>query len=147
RLLVRPRATRRHAAGAAAGHGSMPGRLLLPAGRRAPGTRPPHRLWRGAGPAPRLPRRADEGHASDPVGRPGAPVPAQRDHVPRRPELGPFSPPCGGGWREAPEGGRPKTMTARAPYDVVVVGLGLAGLVAGLAAASRGASVLVAGKG
>ena len=38
-------------------------------------------------------------------------------------------------------------MTARAPYDVVVVGLGLAGLVAGLAAASRGASVLVAGKG
>jgi glycerol-3-phosphate dehydrogenase subunit B len=38
-------------------------------------------------------------------------------------------------------------MTVRAPYDVVVVGLGLAGLVAGLAAASRGASVLVAGKG
>jgi glycerol-3-phosphate dehydrogenase subunit B len=38
-------------------------------------------------------------------------------------------------------------MSARAPYDVVVVGLGLAGLVAGLAAASRGASVLVTGKG
>jgi glycerol-3-phosphate dehydrogenase subunit B len=38
-------------------------------------------------------------------------------------------------------------MTSRAPYDVVVVGLGLAGLVAGLAAASRGASVLVTGKG
>ena len=38
-------------------------------------------------------------------------------------------------------------MTARAPYDVVVVGLGLAGLVAGLAAASRGASVLLTGKG
>jgi len=38
-------------------------------------------------------------------------------------------------------------MNRRAPYDVVVVGLGLAGLVAGLAAASRGASVLVTGKG
>jgi len=35
----------------------------------------------------------------------------------------------------------------RAPYDVVVVGLGLAGLVAGLAAASGGASVLLVGKG
>ena len=38
-------------------------------------------------------------------------------------------------------------MNPRAPYDVVVVGLGLAGLVAGLAAASRGATVLVTGKG
>jgi glycerol-3-phosphate dehydrogenase subunit B len=38
-------------------------------------------------------------------------------------------------------------VSARAPYDVVVVGLGLAGLVAGLSAASRGASVLVTGKG
>jgi glycerol-3-phosphate dehydrogenase subunit B len=35
----------------------------------------------------------------------------------------------------------------RAPYDVVVVGLGLAGLVAGLAASSRGARTLVVGKG
>lgn len=35
----------------------------------------------------------------------------------------------------------------RVPYDVVVVGLGLAGLLAGLAAASRGARTLVVGKG
>src|SRR2546430_9690656 len=35
----------------------------------------------------------------------------------------------------------------RAPYDVVVVGLGLAGLVAGLAAAGRGARTLVVGRG
>src|SRR5207253_3965252 len=81
-----------------------------------------------------VPRRADEGDAPGPLGRPGAPVPAERDHVPRRPEPGPRTPGAG-------------TMTARAPYDVVVVGLGLAGLVAGLAAASRGASVLVVGKG
>lgn len=33
------------------------------------------------------------------------------------------------------------------PYDVVVVGLGLAGLMAGLAAAERGAGVLAVGKG
>jgi glycerol-3-phosphate dehydrogenase subunit B len=38
-------------------------------------------------------------------------------------------------------------VAPRAPYDVIVVGLGLAGLVAGLAAASRGATVLVTGKG
>lgn len=35
----------------------------------------------------------------------------------------------------------------RAPYDVVVIGLGLAGLVAGLAATSRGARTLLVGKG
>jgi glycerol-3-phosphate dehydrogenase subunit B len=35
----------------------------------------------------------------------------------------------------------------RTPYDVVVVGLGLAGLVAGLAATSRGARTLLVGKG
>src|SRR2546429_7766849 len=33
------------------------------------------------------------------------------------------------------------------PYDVVVVGLGLAGLVAALAATSRGARTLVVGRG
>jgi glycerol-3-phosphate dehydrogenase subunit B len=38
-------------------------------------------------------------------------------------------------------------MPRKTPYDVVVVGLGLAGLVAGLAAASRGARTLIAGKG
>jgi glycerol-3-phosphate dehydrogenase subunit B len=36
---------------------------------------------------------------------------------------------------------------ARNPYDVVVVGMGLAGLTAGLAAADRGARTLVVGKG
>src|ERR1700704_6035330 len=35
----------------------------------------------------------------------------------------------------------------RVPYDVVVIGLGLTGLVAGLAAASRGARTLLVGKG
>lgn len=35
----------------------------------------------------------------------------------------------------------------RSPYDVVVVGIGLAGLAAGLAAADRGARTLVVGKG
>ena len=34
-----------------------------------------------------------------------------------------------------------------APYDVVVIGLGLAGLIAGLAATSRGARTLLVGKG
>jgi glycerol-3-phosphate dehydrogenase subunit B len=35
----------------------------------------------------------------------------------------------------------------RTPYDVIVIGLGLAGLVAGLAATSRGARTLLVGKG
>src|ERR1700716_3171850 len=35
----------------------------------------------------------------------------------------------------------------RTPYDVVVIGLGLAGLVAALAAVSRGARTLLVGKG
>lgn len=38
-------------------------------------------------------------------------------------------------------------MLRRPPYDVVVVGLGLAGMTAGLAAAEQGAQVLVVGKG
>ena len=38
-------------------------------------------------------------------------------------------------------------MLRRPPYDVVVVGLGLAGMTAGLAAAEQGANVLVLGKG
>src|SRR5205807_9750322 len=69
--------------------------------------------------------------------------------VPRRPQPGQLSsrpslPPGGGG---SGSGGRRAGMNPRAPYDVVVVGLGLAGLVAGLAAASRGATVLVTRKG
>ena len=39
------------------------------------------------------------------------------------------------------------TTQTRPPYDVVVVGLGLAGLVAGVTAAKEGARTLVVGKG
>src|SRR5262249_6547472 len=116
----------RHPPRAAPRHGALPRRLLHlpgdghPAQRRA--RRRPDRGPRIA----RLPPGALEGRASDPVRRPAAAGSARRLDLPGPPR-------------------RPARPALK--YDAVVIGVGLAGLVAAIRVAERGKRVLVVAKG